>query len=104
MWPDYPERIEIHGAKGTAIVVGDKLTNWDVAEDSGEDPPISTQNGSGASDPMAISTIRSNVNSLTSRQRVGTGELLLAQVLMDGGRFNLFLPRTNRAVLIVRVV
>jgi predicted dehydrogenase len=57
MWPGYSERIEIHGAKGTAIVTGDQLTTWDVAEDSGEDPPISTQNGSGASDPMAISTI-----------------------------------------------
>jgi predicted dehydrogenase len=57
MWPGYSERVEIHGAKGTAIVTGDKLTTWDVAEDSGEDPPLSTQNGSGASDPMAISTI-----------------------------------------------
>jgi UDP-N-acetyl-2-amino-2-deoxyglucuronate dehydrogenase len=57
MWPGYPERIEIHGEKGTAIVAGDKLTTWDVAEDGGEAPPISTQNGSGASDPMAISTI-----------------------------------------------
>jgi len=57
MWPGYPERIEIHGTKGTAIVTADKLTTWDVAGDSGEDPPISAQNGSGASDPMAISTI-----------------------------------------------
>jgi predicted dehydrogenase len=57
MWPGYPERIEIYGAKGTAIVTGDKLTTWDVAEDSGEDPPVSTRNRSGASDPMAISTI-----------------------------------------------
>jgi len=32
-------------------VTADKLTTWDVAGDNGEDPPISEQNGSGASDP-----------------------------------------------------
>src|SRR6266700_441114 len=28
--PGYPERIELHGTKGTAIVTGDTLTTWDV--------------------------------------------------------------------------
>jgi UDP-N-acetyl-2-amino-2-deoxyglucuronate dehydrogenase len=55
IWPGYPERIEIHGTKGSAIVTGDQLTAWDVRDDSGEPAPISQQAKSGASDPMAIS-------------------------------------------------
>ena len=35
-YPGYSERIEIHGTKGTAILTGDKLTTWDVANDSGD--------------------------------------------------------------------
>ena len=34
LWPGYPERIEIHGTKGSAIVTGDQLTTWDVKDDS----------------------------------------------------------------------
>ena len=55
LWPGYPERIEIHGTKGSAIVTGDQLTTWDVRDDSGEPAPISSQAKSGASDPLAIS-------------------------------------------------
>ena len=54
-WPGYPERIEIHGEKGTAIITGDKLTTWDVKENSGDAAPIVREVSSGASDPMAIS-------------------------------------------------
>ena len=54
MWPGYSERIEIHGTKGTATVTGDKLTGWDVQEDSGDPAPVEKQVMSGASDPMAI--------------------------------------------------
>ncbi len=57
IWPGYPERLEIHGTKGTAIVTGDKLTCWDVREDSGSDVPLMTAGSSGASDPMAISVV-----------------------------------------------
>lgn len=53
-WPGYSERIEIHGSKGTAVITGDKLTTWDVENDEGEPPPLSTKTMSGASDPMAI--------------------------------------------------
>ena len=53
-WPGYSERIEFHGTKGTAIVTGDKLTTWDVQDDSGEAPPLAKEAMSGASDPMAI--------------------------------------------------
>jgi predicted dehydrogenase len=55
LWPGYPERYEIHGTKGSAIVTGDQLTTWDVQDDSGEPAPIAQQAKSGASDPMAIS-------------------------------------------------
>jgi predicted dehydrogenase len=53
--PGYPERLEIHGTGGAAIITGDKLTAWDVGADSGEEPPLSRALASGASDPMAIS-------------------------------------------------
>jgi len=55
LWPGASERIELHGTKGTAIVTGDRLTTWDVQDDRGEAPPISSDVASGASDPMAIS-------------------------------------------------
>jgi len=54
-WPGYPERVELHGTKGTAIVTGDKLTTWDVQGDSGPQAPVVKESSSGASDPMAIS-------------------------------------------------
>lgn len=54
-WPGYTERTEFHGTKGTAIISGDKLTTWDVENDSGEPAPIAKEVASGASDPMAIS-------------------------------------------------
>jgi predicted dehydrogenase len=54
-WPGYPERMEFHGTKGTAIIQGDKLTAWDVENDSGEAAPVVQEIASGASDPMAIS-------------------------------------------------
>jgi UDP-N-acetyl-2-amino-2-deoxyglucuronate dehydrogenase len=57
-WPGYSERVEIHGTKGTAIITGDRLSTWDVMDDSEAnalDPaPVSQASASGASDPMAI--------------------------------------------------
>jgi predicted dehydrogenase len=53
--PGYPERIELHGTRGTAIVTGDRLTTWDVKGDTGQAPPLAREVASGASDPMAIS-------------------------------------------------
>ncbi len=55
LWPGYPERIDIHGTRGTATITGDKLTHWDVQDDTGEAAPVVTDVASGASDPMAIS-------------------------------------------------
>ncbi len=54
-WPGYTERTEFHGTKGTAIISGDKLTAWDVENDSGPAAPVEKEVASGASDPMAIS-------------------------------------------------
>ena len=54
-WPGYPERIEIHGTKGTAVITGDRLTTWDIDQDAGEPAPVADQSFSGASNPMAIS-------------------------------------------------
>jgi predicted dehydrogenase len=55
-WPGYTERLEIHGTKGTAVISGDKLTGWNVENDSGDPPPLARDVASGSSDPMAIST------------------------------------------------
>ncbi len=55
VWPGYPERIEIHGTAGTAVITGDRLTSWDVEGDSGGDAPLAAAVESGAADPMAIS-------------------------------------------------
>ncbi len=55
VWPGYPERIEIHGSKGTAVITGDQLTAWDVDADPGDDAPLAAGVDSGAADPMAIS-------------------------------------------------
>ena len=55
MWPGYTERIELHGTKGSAIIRGDKLAEWNVREDHGPAVPIAGDIASGASDPMAIS-------------------------------------------------
>ena len=46
-WPGYTERTEFHGTKGTAIISGDKLTTWDVEDDSGEPAPVAKEVASG---------------------------------------------------------
>jgi predicted dehydrogenase len=52
-WPGHTERIEIHGTKGTAIITGDKLTAWQVEDDSGDPAPVAYDYASAATDPMA---------------------------------------------------
>jgi UDP-N-acetyl-2-amino-2-deoxyglucuronate dehydrogenase len=56
-WPGSPERLEFHGTKGAAVITGDRLTTWSVRDDAGGPPPLPSQGASGASDPMAISTL-----------------------------------------------
>lgn len=53
--PGYPERVELHGTNGSAILTGDRLTAWDVPGDKMEDVPLARDIASGAADPMAIS-------------------------------------------------
>ncbi len=53
-WPGYPERLEIHGSKGTAVISGDKLTTWHVENDAGEPPPLARHDPWAATDPSAI--------------------------------------------------
>lgn len=53
--PGYPERLEFHGTRGTAVIAGDRLITWDVPDDEGAPPPLAGTSASGASDPMAIS-------------------------------------------------
>ena len=55
--PGYPERLEIHGTRGTATVMGDQLTAWDVQDGFGEKPPLAEPAVSSASDPMSVSLI-----------------------------------------------
>lgn len=56
-WPGSPERLEMHGTKGTAIITGDRLSEWQVKDDCGEPAPVSGNISSGAANPLAISTI-----------------------------------------------
>lgn len=58
MWPGFTERIELHGTKGSAILTGDRITHWEVPNDSGDPAPIAADvAASGSSDPMAISLV-----------------------------------------------
>lgn len=72
-WPGYSERVEIHGTKGTAVITGDKLTTWDVENDEGEPAPVSRTEFSGASDPMAISTMPFERQFLDFAEAIRTG-------------------------------
>ncbi len=57
IWPGYPERIQLHGTRGSAIITGDRITTWDIRDDTGDPPPLSPPLQSGASDPMSISLV-----------------------------------------------
>jgi predicted dehydrogenase len=80
-WPGYTEHLEIHGAKGTAIISGDKLTTWDVRNDFGEPAPVAKEVMSGSSDPMAISLtpFERQFTSFGQAIRTGTQPLISGQ-------------------------
>lgn len=78
-WPGYSERIELHGTKGSAIIVGDKLVHWDVEGDSGGDAPLAGgTDDSGASDPMAIpvENLKRNLQNFGEAVQNGTDPLI----------------------------
>lgn len=54
LYPGYPERLEIYGTEGSAILEGGKLTGWNVR--GMESPIAKTEHkaASGSSDPNAI--------------------------------------------------
>jgi predicted dehydrogenase len=54
LYPGYPERIEIFGTEGSAILEAGKLTQWNVKGSSETVKPTENEAGSGASDPTAI--------------------------------------------------
>lgn len=54
LYPGYPERIEIFGTEGSAILEAGKLTQWNVKGSSESVKPTENAGGSGASDPTAI--------------------------------------------------
>ena len=57
LWPGYSDRVEVHGTKGTAVLVGDNLAVWDVQDDSGEPAQLRREGISGSSDPLALSLV-----------------------------------------------
>ena len=107
LWPGYPERIEIHGTRGTAIITGDKLTQWDVQDDSGDAAPVVRDVASGASDPMAISVVPFERQFQDFSEACGTGRspliagedgyraLQLVTAIYDSCRTNMPITVTN---------
>jgi predicted dehydrogenase len=80
-WPGYPERIELHGTKGSAVIEGDRLVRWDVQDDAGDDAPLQpAADASGASDPMAIPIENLKRNFANFGHAVATG----SAPLIDG--------------------
>ena len=54
LYPGYPERIEIFGTEGSAILEGGKLTAWNVKGQPALEIAAEATSGSGSSDPNAI--------------------------------------------------
>ncbi|MBN7811289.1 Gfo/Idh/MocA family oxidoreductase [Algoriphagus sp. H41] len=54
LYPGYPERIEVFGTEGSAILEGGKLTAWNVKGQSPLELSHDAGGGSGSSDPNAI--------------------------------------------------
>jgi predicted dehydrogenase len=57
LYPGLPERIEIFGSKGSAILAGGKITHWEVKGSETKLEESRVFSSSGAADPMAISGI-----------------------------------------------
>lgn len=54
MYPGYPERLEVYGSLGSAILEGGNLVAFETKSEKGE-AKSKESTGSGASDPMSIS-------------------------------------------------
>jgi len=53
--PGYPERLEIYGEKGSVILVGGEIHNWNIGGGKAKSTVKKITGLSGSSDPMAIS-------------------------------------------------
>lgn len=54
LYPGYPERIEVFGTNGSAILEAGKLTQWNILGSTETAKAVENAGGSGASDPTAI--------------------------------------------------
>lgn len=54
LYPGYPERIEVFGTEGSAILEGGKLTAWNIKDQPPLELSSASASGSGSSDPNAI--------------------------------------------------
>jgi UDP-N-acetyl-2-amino-2-deoxyglucuronate dehydrogenase len=57
LYPGLPERIEIFGTKGSAILEGGKITHWEIKGSETKLEESQVFSSSGAADPMAISGV-----------------------------------------------
>ncbi|MDG1279349.1 MAG: Gfo/Idh/MocA family oxidoreductase [Algoriphagus sp.] len=57
LYPGLPERIEIFGSEGSAILEGGKITHWKIKGEESKLEESQIFSSSGAADPMAISGI-----------------------------------------------
>ena len=54
LYPGYPERLEFYGEKGSILMEGGKIVQWNVQDSPGPKLTADESNGSGAADPTAI--------------------------------------------------
>jgi predicted dehydrogenase len=101
IWPGFPERLELHGTKGSVILTADRITRWEVVDDEfaeSDPPPIAADVSSGSSDPMAIGlepferifqdfaeSIRTGKEPVSSG-RAGLRALALVQAIYESAR------------------
>jgi predicted dehydrogenase len=57
-WPGDPARVELHGDRGTIVIEEGQIAKWEIQDASPEEKEamltLEKQDGSGATDPMAI--------------------------------------------------
>ena len=54
LYPGYPERLEFYGEKGSVLMEGGKIVQWNVRDMPGPKLVSNENGGSGAADPTAI--------------------------------------------------
>ena len=55
LYPGYPERLEVYGEKGSVILEGGKIKEWNIQGQEKSPEEEKTAEKSGAADPMAVS-------------------------------------------------